>query len=53
MEAHEAIIWARSAEVSDPGSRCGYGDDTLDQIERVLRERGLTLDQPRWPEAPV
>jgi hypothetical protein len=54
----EAIAWAREAEEgdclceweddgldadSDPGSRGGYGDETLDEVERVLRERDLTL----------
>lgn len=58
MSPNEAIIWARTAEagdylaeyedddlddVSDPGSRCGYDDPTLDEIERVLRARDLTL----------
>lgn len=30
-------------EMSDPGSRCGYGDDELDDLERLLNARGLTL----------
>jgi hypothetical protein len=28
----------------DPGSRCGFGDDELDQISRWLGERGLKLE---------
>lgn len=58
MTANEAAIWARTAEpneylarflndnlddVSDPGSRCGYGDDTLAAVEKALAARGLTL----------
>ena len=58
MNSSEAIIWARTAEageylaeyddddlddVSDPGSRCGFDDQTLDEVESVLRDRGLTL----------
>ena len=30
-------------EVSDPGSRCGYDDATLDQIRRWLGARDLTI----------
>lgn len=30
-------------DTEDPGSRCGYGDDELDAIRRVLAERDLTL----------
>jgi hypothetical protein len=58
MSREEALAWAREAEagdylheweddgldeVSDPGSRGGYDDETLDSVEDVLRERDLTL----------
>lgn len=58
MELQEAIEWARECDagdylveysddglddVSDPGSRCGFGDDELAEIERVLRGRDMTL----------
>jgi hypothetical protein len=54
----EALDWARTAEPgeylaeydgdgfddrSDPGSRCGYGDDELDAIDTELSKRGITL----------
>jgi hypothetical protein len=54
----DALAWARWADageylvsyeetgmtdVEDPGSRCGYSDDGLDEISRVLGQRGLTL----------
>lgn len=54
----DALAWARTAEVgeylvrykdagstpkSDPGSRCGYSDVELDEIEQVLRARDLRL----------
>lgn len=29
--------------LEDPGSRCGYGDDELDEVERWLADRGLRL----------
>ena len=59
MTRQEALAWARDeAEAgeylaeyendgldaeSDPGSRCGYEDETLDAVGRVLRERDLRL----------
>lgn len=58
MTDNEAVIWARTAEageylaryedddlddVSDSGSRCGFGDDTLSEIDSVLPRRELTL----------
>ena len=58
MTERGAINWAEEAEegmylaeydlddlneLSDPGSRCGYDDQTLAAVEAVLRERGLTL----------
>jgi hypothetical protein len=58
MSREDALSWAREAESgdyldeyeddgldaeSDSGSRCGYDDETLDAVERVLRERGLAL----------
>lgn len=54
----EALRWAADAEAGsylveyedtgltdaqDPGSRCGYSDDELDQIRRALGDRDLTL----------
>ena len=54
----ELMTWARTAnageylaryaddgldDVSDSGSRCGYGDDQLDAAKRILRSRDLTL----------
>lgn len=59
MTLADAIAWAREAEAGDylveyddlddnaeddPGSRCGFGDDELDAINRVLRVRDLTLN---------
>jgi hypothetical protein len=31
-------------EASDPGSRCGFGDDELDAIGRILSDRGMKLE---------
>lgn len=28
----------------DHGSRCGYADDQLDELGRILRKRGLRID---------
>ena len=54
----ELMTWARNAtageylaryegdwldDVSDSGSRCGYGDDQLDAAGRILRGRDLRL----------
>lgn len=54
----DAITWARSAEAgeylaryaddgltagTDPGSRCGYSDEQLADVERVLAKRDLRL----------
>ena len=59
MTMSEAVAWARAAEAGDylveyedtnmtaeedPGSRCGFGDDELAEIERILRERDLSLE---------
>lgn len=30
-------------DVSDPGSRCGFGDDELARVEEILGDGGLTL----------
>jgi hypothetical protein len=30
-------------DAEDPGSRCGFGDDELAEIEQVLARRGLSL----------
>lgn len=37
---------ARYSDVEgpDPGSRCGFGDDDLDEVKRRLAARGLRLD---------
>jgi hypothetical protein len=59
MDMHDARKWALTAEAGeylieyddedcppaedDPGSRCGFGDDELAAIERILRDRDLTL----------
>ncbi len=58
MTSSELGLWARKAESGDylveyedtgmtaeedPGSRCGYDDQQLDQVGRWLRERGLKL----------
>lgn len=58
MSVADAIAWARSADMGDyliryedtglshaedPGSRCGFGDDELDEISAVLRARGMRL----------
>lgn len=59
MSRQEALVWARDeAEAgdylaeydddgldadSDPGTRCGYDDETLDAVGRILRDRGLRL----------
>lgn len=58
MTTQEAIAWAKTAaagdtmiayedsgltDQEDPGSRCGFGDDELAEIESVLSDRGLTL----------
>jgi hypothetical protein len=53
MSMQEARKWAKQAEageylaeyedVSDSGSRCGFGDDELDEIARILRRRDLRL----------
>lgn len=51
----DALAWARTAvageylarytseQGDDPGSRCGYGDDVLDEAGRILGARGLRL----------
>ena len=54
----DLMTWARTAtageylaryegdgldDVSDSGSRCGYGDDQLDAVGRILRGRDLCL----------
>lgn len=54
-----AIRWAREAQAGDhlidydetglehwqdPGSRCGLSDPALDEVHRILRERGLRLE---------
>ncbi len=51
-------MWAKNAEageylacyedddldaISDPGSRCGYDDETLDAVSAALRKRNMTL----------
>ena len=58
MTTAELGAWAREAEAGDylvkygytgvtadedPGSRCGYDDQQLDQVGRWLRDRGLKL----------
>lgn len=58
MSIGDARTWALQAEAgdylieydddgltaeTDPGSRCGFGDDELAEIERILRDRDLTL----------
>lgn len=59
MDMHDARIWALTAEAGeylieyddddcppadeDPGSRCGFGDDELDELGRMLRQRDLKL----------
>jgi hypothetical protein len=57
MSRAEALAWAQDAQVGDylgeyddvdadrdPGSRCGYDDPTLDDVRRILRARGLTIE---------
>ena len=34
---------AGGSDVSDPGSRCGYDDQQLDEANRILAERNLTM----------
>lgn len=42
VSAGEYLAEYEDAE-TDPGSRCGRDDSTLDAIKRVLRGRGLRL----------
>jgi hypothetical protein len=54
MSMQEARKWAKQAEageylaeyetdVPDSGSQCGFGDDELDEIASILRQRDLRL----------